>query len=112
MVRFIGKCASCKSVSARDYTDTVPGFSGQGMSRRPMNIFVRTTDAGRQVRASQDFECPRCGEYRWDGKRVQGFKTDHVCDARCMEAKGFQCECSCGGANHGSSWIVCEAVAA
>lgn len=23
------------------------------------------------------------------------------CDARCTSAKGFKCECSCGGANHG-----------
>ena len=26
----------------------------------------------------------------------------HKCDARCQSAKGHQCECSCGGANHGS----------
>lgn len=27
--------------------------------------------------------------------------TDHKCDARCLNAKGGNCECSCGGANHG-----------
>jgi hypothetical protein len=25
----------------------------------------------------------------------------HKCDARCTNAKGHKCECSCGGANHG-----------
>lgn len=25
----------------------------------------------------------------------------HKCDARCMNAKGHNCECSCGGKNHG-----------
>jgi len=25
----------------------------------------------------------------------------HRCDARCMNARGHNCECSCGGANHG-----------
>ena len=25
----------------------------------------------------------------------------HKCDARCMNARGHDCECSCGGANHG-----------
>ena len=25
----------------------------------------------------------------------------HKCDARCMGAKGHNCECSCGGKNHG-----------
>lgn len=29
--------------------------------------------------------------------------SKHVCDARCMHAKGrtMTCECSCGGKNHG-----------
>ena len=25
----------------------------------------------------------------------------HKCDARCMNSKGFVCECSCGGKYHG-----------
>lgn len=25
----------------------------------------------------------------------------HKCDARCLNAKGHNCECSCGGSNHG-----------
>lgn len=29
------------------------------------------------------------------------FVETHVCDARCMNAIGPNCECSCGGANHG-----------
>lgn len=28
----------------------------------------------------------------------------HKCDARCMNAKGHNCECSCGGANHGKGF--------
>lgn len=27
--------------------------------------------------------------------------SNHKCDARCMNAKGMNCECSCGGSNHG-----------
>ena len=26
----------------------------------------------------------------------------HKCDGRCLHAKGQNCECSCGGANHGA----------
>ena len=26
----------------------------------------------------------------------------HKCDSRCQSAKGFNCECSCGGKNHGA----------
>lgn len=37
--------------------------------------------------------------------RVINFKSNpslHKCDARCQNAKGGNCECSCGGANHGA----------
>ena len=36
----------------------------------------------------------------------------HKCDARCTNAKGFLCECSCGGKNHGAGAFVCEQIAA
>ncbi len=36
--------------------------------------------------------------------------SNHECDARCMNATGrtMQCECSCGGKNHGKGRILCE----
>lgn len=37
--------------------------------------------------------------------RVINFKSNpslHKCDARCLNATGQQCECSCGGKNHGA----------
>ncbi len=37
--------------------------------------------------------------------KVNGSK--HVCDSRCMNAKGGNCECSCGGKNHGRGYS-CE----
>jgi len=36
-------------------------------------------------------------------RKVQGkYVADKGCDGRCMSATGFQCECSCGGKNHGA----------
>ncbi len=32
----------------------------------------------------------------------------HKCDARCLNATGFRCECSCGGKNHGAGNFTCE----
>ena len=32
----------------------------------------------------------------------------HICDARCMNARGRMCECSCGGKNHGAGSFVCS----
>lgn len=42
--------------------------------------------------------------------RLKAFPTRHECDARCMNATGrtMQCECSCGGSNHGRGAITCE----
>jgi hypothetical protein len=45
-----------------------------------------------------------CAKHKWqlrfkaiNGRYVEG----HVCDSRCMNAIGPNCDCSCGGANHG-----------
>jgi hypothetical protein len=35
--------------------------------------------------------------------------SNHKCDARCLHAKGFRCECECGGKNHGRGNFMCEA---
>ena len=38
--------------------------------------------------------------------RIIFFKKNpslHKCDARCLNATGQNCECSCGGANHGAA---------
>jgi hypothetical protein len=37
--------------------------------------------------------------------------SKHECDARCMNASGrtMNCECSCGGKNHGLRSFICDA---
>jgi hypothetical protein len=36
---------------------------------------------------------------------VQGkYSAEHVCNSKCMASLGHDCECSCGGKNHGASW--------
>jgi hypothetical protein len=55
-----------------------------------------------------------------DGRRVQVERaidrkrnaSNHKCDARCLNATGFRCECECGGKNHGAGAFICEKVAA
>jgi hypothetical protein len=97
-------------VSARDYTETKPFRVGFGM--RDTIVYGRIIN-GLFRRASEDTQCPRClAWHSWNAKRIQGFQTEHECNVKCMSSKGPSCECSCGGANHGKSWIVCEAVAA
>ncbi len=45
--------------------------------------------------------------------RMIAFKSNpsrHKCDARCLHATGrtMNCECSCGGKNHGKGALVCN----
>jgi hypothetical protein len=109
MVRYIAKCRTCKHIAARDYTETTQIEQGTGMYRRMATVYGRTA-YGRFIRASKDYFCPSCNAQTWEGQRIEGTTTEHVCDVRCTDAKGFRCECSCGGANHGQGFL-CEGVA-
>jgi hypothetical protein len=54
-----------------------------------------------------------------DGSKLQAsrkieFKSNpslHKCGPRCLDAKGFKCECECGGKNHGKGSFICEEAA-
>jgi hypothetical protein len=40
-------------------------------------------------------------------RQIKGtYSEAHKCDARCLNAKGHDCTCSCGGANHGRGYAV------
>lgn len=50
--------------------------------------------------------CEKCGWLHVAQREIEWKKDPslHRCDGRCMSAKGFSCECSCGGKNHGAAW--------
>ena len=63
----------------------------------------------------------RDGAYGYDYETRQWIKTTrkvvlksnpsrHECDARCLNASGktMNCDCACGGANHGRGAIQCQ----
>lgn len=40
-------------------------------------------------------------------RQIKGtYSKDHKCDSRCLNAKGHNCTCSCGGLNHGRGYAV------
>lgn len=45
--------------------------------------------------------CWLCG-YAFKFNELKAKRNATPCDARCTEAKGHCCECSCGGKNHGA----------
>jgi hypothetical protein len=65
--------------------------AGTGVYRINDNVFARCTNRHKV------FPC----------KPVQGtYSADHQCDSRCLNARGWKCTCSCGGANHGRGHVA------
>ena len=61
-------------------------------------VYYRRSDGVRNV---QPVTC--CGKVTsWNLLKAQ-LNLDVKCDARCTHAKGFTCECSCGGENHATA---------
>lgn len=76
-------------------------------ARRQMRLAEITwTDdtTGRRSHGEQPphASCPGCHRPTF-GQAIRGrYNAATRCDARCIYAKGPDCECSCGGANHGA----------
>src|SRR5688572_26941387 len=51
-------------------------------------------------------ECAFMGFVARAGNRLFDHGKACPCDARCTHAKGPSCDCSCGGANHGTQALV------
>lgn len=48
--------------------------------------------------------CETCGELM-QSEAIRGVYSEaHKCGSRCTNAKGGDCECQCGGANHGKGY--------
>ncbi len=61
--------------------------------------------------ASPDCLCLCCGK-KMDWNFLRAFEVAEIpCDARCTGARGHNCECSCGGENHGKDWASMTAAA-
>lgn len=90
-VHCIAKCPNCKTLARYPLT-LAQSFPGVWQPRRD--------DANRF-----GVMCPKaCGwTFKLAGRRVVGRKSEHACDAKCWNARGADCECSCVGENHGKA---------
>ena len=76
---WILRCPACKSHRRLEASAVVKRWQGKPDVR---------CDCGRSMTA----------------KPLRGsVSPDHECGARCLGSKGHVCECSCGGANHGTN---------
>ena len=51
--------------------------------------------------------CPTCNNYHRTIRRIKysNHPSKHGCNSLCMGARGPNCECACGGRNHGH-WLA------
>jgi hypothetical protein len=53
--------------------------------------------------------CPNCQQKLSValGHPIYGkFVKEVICNSKCTSATGHNCECSCGGKNHGNNWNI------
>ncbi len=73
---------------------------------RQYQSLCRNDETGKPVWIEQDYNCPGCGRDAI-AKTVEGrFSETHLCNAKCTGATGPSCDCSCGGKNHGGSYLA------
>jgi len=99
-MRFTGRCRTCKSVTSVNVA-VQKDFHG----RRSVDL---ATGARESVHHSNSLglhfgaTCLCTSLITFIG--VRGRVTAHKCGAKCLASKGFVCDCSCGGKNHGAGF--------
>lgn len=94
---YLGRCRSCEwtiFAAAEDVLDAKD---------------FGDVKAGRVYRVPERGIFSRCNRNHkvFPLKQIKGtYSEDHKCDSRCLNAKGNECTCSCGGANHGRGHAV------
>jgi hypothetical protein len=106
-VRYNGKCYHCgqkKSFMA------IGQFEAPRVNIYKGNYSQMFQDAqGQQLEAMNGtvyfpHECPNSPRVYIPLKPVFGtYSKDHKCNDKCLSAIGHNCECQCGGKNHGAS---------
>lgn len=114
-IAVIYNCKPCKTARRVEYT------------RKPnvwnKNLLVRTDGSGNQVTSGVWIErcgggkptvyggdplgvCSGCGKAMTYGQLTASLRPEVKCNAVCQHARGFSCDCSCNGKNHGMGWGV------
>lgn len=98
MARVLYKCKNkaCKKVRRIEYPEIHVAYIGYGRTERR---HFRIDEKRGRVFEGYDGVC-LCGS-QCVSARINGVVSDHVCDPRCSSATGANCECQCGGRNHG-----------
>ena len=108
MTTIIYNCKNCKKGKRVEYPlgNRSNGFyrlDTRG-NRVDAGVWIQACGGGRPTEYGGDVEfgiCPSCHRLMSYGQLKAFLNPECPCDARCTGARGHNCECSCGGANHG-----------
>ena len=95
---YLGRCKTCDYVLFSARENVQPAESFKDVKKDGAYAIPNYGVFGR---------CGTFGHKAFMLKPIKGtFSKDHQCDSRCLNAKGNDCTCSCGGANHGKGHAV------
>lgn len=106
IARAIYKCFNCKHKWAAEFKKVHKGWHSFPQPGGSFYYSPRWTIEG-YLPGCKESICPECGSNRTTSDLVTGKKNKSVpCDRRCTSARGHDCECSCGGENHGKDHVI------
>ncbi len=80
--------------------DTV--FIGRCAYSKAFGCQYTVRKACRDIKGWNEHRCPDHQNYPLNWRAINGkVNAEKKCDSRCTGARGHNCECACGGANHG-----------
>jgi hypothetical protein len=113
MSRYSVHCKGCKTHA------TVADANGQAWINAPtlaaladrfggVNVYGKpaTTDRSGLLYLFEMLRCGRCGRHLRIGQIRGRYSARKACNATCTDARGHDCECQCGGKNHGAGYSV------
>ena len=109
MVTVIYNCKKCKTGKRVEYPlGSKDRYYREDASGKRIDggIWMLAWGGGKPTEYGGDVEngiCS-CGAMMTYGKLEGRYNPAVPCSAKCTSARGHTCECSCGGANHGSAW--------
>lgn len=114
MAAVIYNCKRCKQ-GRRVHYERVRGHSGYVLQRLDQagkviaaGVWVQRSGGGAPTVYGGDplGVCSGCARAMTYGTLRATARPEVKCNAICTHARGFTCDCSCGGENHGSGWQV------
>lgn len=102
---YIGRCKACKRVERVEVT-LVRDRSWKGDWGRSVRQVVLEAWGKRYTQDNSENLFVPCGctpNRYLHLKRLHGRVSTEPCGAKCLSATGPNCECSCGGKNHGAN---------